>query len=148
MNNKHSRREFLVKSGQWAATAGLITQISPSLLARSQAPQAAARVNTRTLGKTGLTVPIVSFGVMNADVPGLVRRAYELGMRHFDTAAAYQRGRNEEMVGTMIKDMGVRDDVIVSTKVWLRDQVRAPQGAGSLPPDVRREPEAPPDGSC
>jgi aryl-alcohol dehydrogenase-like predicted oxidoreductase len=127
MNHNNSRREFLIRSGQWAAVAGLLGKLTPSLSAWSQAPQAAAKITTRTLGRTGLAVPIVSFGVMNADVPGLVRRAYELGMRHFDTASAYQRGRNEEMVGAMIKDLGVRDNVIVSTKVWLRDQVRAPQ---------------------
>jgi uncharacterized protein len=71
----------------------------------------------RTLGKTGISLPIVSMGVMNADVPGLIPRSYELGIRHFDTAAHYQQGRNEEMVGSMIKQMGVRDKVIISTKV-------------------------------
>jgi len=63
---------------------------------------------------------------MNADVPGLIPRSYELGIRHFDTAAHYQQGRNEEMVGSMIKQMGVRDKVIISTKVlppgWGRDR--------------------------
>jgi uncharacterized protein len=71
----------------------------------------------RTLGRTGIRLPIVSMGVMNADVPGLIPRSYELGIRHFDTAAVYQQGRNEEMVGRMIKEMGVRDKVIISTKV-------------------------------
>jgi predicted aldo/keto reductase-like oxidoreductase len=70
----------------------------------------------RTLGKTGLSLPVVSMGVMNADVPGLLRRAYELGIRHFDTAAGYQNGRNEEMVGRVIKEMGVRDKVVIATK--------------------------------
>jgi aryl-alcohol dehydrogenase-like predicted oxidoreductase len=126
MKIKHSRREFLASSGQWAATAGLLTKLAPSLLAQPRHPQAEAKVISRALGRTGLTVPIVSLGFMNADAPGLVRRAYEVGIRHVDTAAAYQRGRNEEIVGSMIKDMGVRSDVIVSTKVWLRDQVRAP----------------------
>jgi uncharacterized protein len=127
MNIKHSRREFLARSGQWAATAGLLTKLAPSLLAQPRVPQAEAKVITRTLGRTGLTVPIVSLGFMNADVPGLIRRAYEVGVRHVDTAAAYQDGRNEEMVGSMIKEMGVRGNVIVSTKVWLRDQVRDPK---------------------
>ncbi len=126
MNHKHSRREFLVRSGRWAATAGLLNGIAPHLFARSQAPRPEANVIKRNLGKTGLTVPIVSLGFMNADVPGLIRRAYEVGVRHIDTAAAYQRGRNEEMVGSMIKEMGVRGNVIVSTKIWLRDQVRDP----------------------
>jgi len=80
----------------------------------------------RTLGKTGISLPVVSMGVMNADVPGLIPRSYELGIRHFDTAARYQQGRNEEMVGRMIKEMGVRDKVIISTKVlppgWSRDR--------------------------
>lgn len=80
----------------------------------------------RTLGKTGVSLPIVSMGVMNADVPGLIPRSYELGIRYFDTAAVYQQGRNEEMVGRMIQEMGVRDKVIISTKVvrpgWTRDR--------------------------
>ncbi len=77
---------------------------------------ASGAVLRRTLGKTGLTVPIVSMGVMNADAPGLLRRAYELGIRLYDTAAGYQQGRNEEMVGQVIKEMGVRNKVIVATK--------------------------------
>jgi hypothetical protein len=60
-------------------------------------------------------------GVMNADVPGILRRAYELGIRHFDTAAVYLNGRNEEMVGNVIKELGVRDKVIISTKQGTRN---------------------------
>jgi aryl-alcohol dehydrogenase-like predicted oxidoreductase len=130
VNEKHDRREFLLKPVQWAAAAGLLTGVAPSLLAQSRAPQDGAKILTRTLGKTGISLPIVSLGFMNADVPGLIRRAYELGMRHIDTAAFYQRGRNEEMVGAMIKELGVRDRVVISTKVFLRGQgvsVRDPQ---------------------
>ncbi len=127
MNNKQSRRDFLIRSGQLIASAGLLNMQGPSLWARPHAPRAESNVITRALGKTGLTVPIVSLGFMNADNPGLIRRAYEVGVRHFDTAAAYQRGRNEEMVGSMIQEMDVRSSVIVSTKVWLRDQVRDPK---------------------
>ncbi len=127
MSIKHSRREFLVRSGQWAAAAGLLTKMPPALAARPRGPQAEAKVIYRAVGKTDLKVPIVSLGFMNADNPGLIRRAYEIGVRHIDTAAAYQRGRNEETVGSMVKEMGVRNEVVISTKVWLRDQVRTPQ---------------------
>jgi len=126
MNHTQSRREFLVRSGQWAVGAGLLGGLVPKLSTSPGAWPAAGKVITRTLGKTGLELPVVSFGVMNADVPGLVRRAYELGMRHYDTAAAYQRGRNEEMVGSMLKDMGVRDKVIVATKVSLWNRAKDP----------------------
>jgi len=122
MSNKHDRRQFLAKPIQWATTAGLLSAVGPSLLGQSSAAEEGAKILTRTLGKTGITVPIVNMGVMNADVPGLIRRAYELGMRHYDTAAYYQGGRNEEMVGTMIREMGVRDKVVIATKIFLRGQ--------------------------
>jgi uncharacterized protein len=122
MSEKQSRRDFLVKPVQWAAAAGLLGGAVPSLLAQTRTPQAGATILTRTLGKTGLSLPVVSLGFMNADVPGLIRRAYEIGMRHIDTAASYQSGPNEEMVGAMVKEMGVRDRMVVATKVYLRDR--------------------------
>jgi predicted aldo/keto reductase-like oxidoreductase len=71
----------------------------------------------RTLGKTGIRLPIVSMGVMNANNPELIPRSYEIGVRLFDTAKGYQGGRNEEMVGNGIEKMGVRDKVIIATKI-------------------------------
>lgn len=110
-----SRREFIVKPILWAGTASVLAR-ADLLLAGPALDTSASPILQRTLGKTGLTLPVVSMGVMNADVPGLLRRAYELGIRHFDTAAVYQNGRNEEMVGQVIKEMGVRDKVVISTK--------------------------------
>ena len=117
MNNrkKWNRREFIVKPILWAGTASMLAK-TDLLLATPTSEVSASPVLHRTLGKTGLSLPVVSMGVMNADVPGLVRRAYELGIRHFDTAAGYQNGRNEEMVGRVIKEMGVRDKVVIATK--------------------------------
>lgn len=112
---KWNRREFIVKPIFWAGAASILTK-ADALLASSTLETSARPILQRTLGKTGLTLPVVSMGVMNADVPGLLRRAYELGIRHFDTAAGYQNGRNEEMVGQVIKEMGVRDKVVISTK--------------------------------
>lgn len=110
-----NRREFIVKPILWAGAASVLAR-TDVMLASSALETSALPVLQRTLGKTGLTLPVVSMGVMNADVPGLLRRAYEVGMRHFDTAAVYQNGRNEEMVGQVIKEMGVRDKVVISTK--------------------------------
>lgn len=73
----------------------------------------------RTLGKTGLKVTVVSYGVMDADNPALLHRALELGINHYDTAHGYQRGRNETMVGDVVESMGMRDKVIIATKVAL-----------------------------
>ncbi|MFB3852598.1 MAG: aldo/keto reductase [Vicinamibacterales bacterium] len=118
MNEKTSRREFLVKPLQLVTAAGLASAVGPSLLGQSRG--ARQKLVTRTLGKTGIPLPVVSLGFMNADAPDLIQRAYEIGMRHIDTAAFYQGGRNEEIVGATIKKMGVRDSVVIGTKVFLR----------------------------
>ncbi|HAR36034.1 MAG TPA: hypothetical protein DCR87_03860, partial [Acidobacteria bacterium] len=47
----------------------------------------------RTLGRTGVVLPVVSMGVMNSDNPELVRAALDSGLVHLDTAHGYQRGR-------------------------------------------------------
>ena len=117
MNKEWNRRDFIVKPIVWAGAAHMLS--GTNLLAES-ADAAKGALLERTLGRTGLKLPIVSMGVMNADVPGILRRSYELGIRHFDTAAVYQNGRNEEMVGSVIKEMGIRDKVVISTKQGTR----------------------------
>jgi predicted aldo/keto reductase-like oxidoreductase len=70
----------------------------------------------RTLGKTGLKVPVISFGVMRSDNPALCKAAYEKGITLFDTANGYQGGNNETMLGNMFKDYP-RNSFILATKV-------------------------------
>jgi len=119
-----SRRDFLIKTIGGAAAAGLLGKSGLKLNAqeaRNKQPHkgtgAAAQPITRVLGRTGLKIPVVSMGVMNADNPALVKRSFELGIRHFDTAWGYQKGRNEEMVGSVLKELKARDQVVIATKV-------------------------------
>lgn len=50
-----------------------------------------------------------------ADVgAGLIVRALDLGVEHFDTAALYGFGRNEELVGAALKDH--RDEIFLASK--------------------------------
>ena len=46
----------------------------------------------------------------------IIRRALDLGINFFDTGNSYARGRSEEIVGEVLKD--VREDVIIATKVY------------------------------
>jgi len=71
--------------------------------------------------------PIVSMGVMNADNPNLVRAALDGGIFLLDTAHGYQEGRNEEMLGTVLKDRQARRFVLC-TKVFL--STRRPEDRG------------------
>ncbi len=70
----------------------------------------------RTLGKTGLKIPVVSMGVMNSDNPNLVREALDSGIVMLDTAHGYQRGRNETMIGEVLKGRP-RGSFMIATKV-------------------------------
>ena len=70
----------------------------------------------RTLGNTGVKLPIVSMGVMRADNPNLVAAALDAGIKHLDTAYGYQQGRNEEMIGKVVKERP-RDSFFIATKM-------------------------------
>ncbi len=80
----------------------------------------------RTLGRTDVTVTRLGFG--GASIGGLyrpvpfddavrtVRRAWDLGVRHFDTAPLYGYGASERRVGAALADRR-REDYALSTKV-------------------------------
>jgi uncharacterized protein len=106
-----NRRKFL-KTG--IAGAGMVA-ISPKLV-RAAASFQEKNITYRTLGKTGLKVPVISFGVMRSDNAGLCKAAYDKGIRLFDTANGYQGGNNELMLGKFFKDYK-RDSFILATKV-------------------------------
>jgi len=109
-----SRRKFL--SGTGGALALVPMTLNRFDLPASMAAAQSATIIKRKLGRTGIEVPIVSMGVMNADNPEVVQESYKLGIRLFDTARRYQNGRNEEMVGRVIKSLNVRDQVYIQTK--------------------------------
>ena len=47
-----------------------------------------------------------------------IRRAVEAGINFIDCANYYFQGRCEELLGQTIRDMGNRDDLVITTKVW------------------------------
>jgi predicted aldo/keto reductase-like oxidoreductase len=117
-DDRITRRGFLASASTGLAAAGIFG-VAPGLSFAQKNPgkkEQPKEIIYRVLGRTGLKVPIVSMGVMNANNPEVVQASYELGVRHFDTAANYQYGRNEQMVGDVIKRLGVRDKVVISTK--------------------------------
>lgn len=116
------RRAFLKKGLAGLAAAGAIPGAVKAAAFGSAKPstggagQAPATPIIRTLGRTGLKIPVVSMGVMNADNPAVVQAALDSGIVMLDTAHGYQRGRNEEMIGQVVKGRP-RDSFIIATKV-------------------------------
>jgi diketogulonate reductase-like aldo/keto reductase len=80
-------------------------------------------ITTRTALATGVQIPLIGFGVYDAQ-PGATTRdatiaALELGYRHIDTARIYG---NEADVGEAIRASGVpRREIFVTTKLWNDD---------------------------
>lgn len=83
----------------------------------------------RELGRSGLRVPEIGFGCMGlSSVYGAVdddaalavlERAWELGVRLFDTADRYGAGHNERLLGRFLADR--RAEAVLATKGGLVD---------------------------
>ena len=120
--NDLDRRGFL-RTTVLGGTSVLLASASfaDTGIAASQAKKEDIPILKRKLGKTGIELPVVSFGVMRADSPALVHAAIKEGIVLFDTAHGYQGGKNEEMLGEVFKDYP-RDSFVLATKVPPEDR--------------------------
>ncbi len=124
-NKRINRRDFIRLSAAGAGT-GLLpgSTASAAVPAVTNIPQ----LPLRRLGNTGVMLPILSMGVDRPDSGNVLRAAYNAGIRHFDTAHIYQKGRNEELLGAMF-DGKPRDSRFIATKIMfpypLRDDFEA-----------------------
>lgn len=137
MKQKHSpitRRSFISAAAAGMIGTGLAGVVTAKGAEEKRAGTPEGEIIRRKLGKTGLEMPIVSMGVMNANNPEVVRASWDIGVRHFDTAAAYQKGNNERMVGKVIGELGVRDRAIIATKIYTPSSRR-----GDTDDDTRRK---------
>jgi aryl-alcohol dehydrogenase-like predicted oxidoreductase len=80
----------------------------------------------RTLGRTGLAVSEIGFGgwgigkamwghTDDSESMGALRRALELGINYFDTAAVYGHGHSERLIGRLLR--GTSMEAYVGTKI-------------------------------
>ncbi|MDO4536505.1 MAG: aldo/keto reductase [Clostridium perfringens] len=85
------------------------------------------------LGNTGLDVSRICLGCMSFgdslkgfspwalkedEARPLIKKALDLGINFFDTANIYSEGTSEEIIGSVLKEYGNRDEIVVSTKVY------------------------------
>ncbi len=120
---EYNRRTFIRKT----ILGGSGVLVSSSVFAKTESRKITQRehpIIKRKLGKTGLELPIVSYGVMRADSPALLKAAFDEGIVYFDTAHSYQGGNNEEMIGEVFKEIP-RDSIVLSTKIKPEEMDRA-----------------------
>jgi aryl-alcohol dehydrogenase-like predicted oxidoreductase len=114
------------------------------------------KMQTRTLGKSGLEVSAVGLGCMGMsfgygppadkqEMISLLRTAVERGVTFFDTAEVYGPFTNEELVGEALSPL--RDRVVIATKFGFDTSVdpRGSKGApvlNSRPRHIREVAEA------
>ncbi len=107
MGINQSRRRFL-KAGLTLPAVGLV--LTTGIKSMSQEPP---RVVYRTLGKTGLQVSGVGYGIGFVPVPEVVSRALDMGINYFDTARVY--GDSEKIFSEIIKGRD-RSKIVIATK--------------------------------
>jgi len=111
----NNRREFLKKSLIGISGTALI----PGALkgnTLSKPFDNPADLPVRTLGRTGIKTPLISFGTSGALDAGFIRSAYEAGVKMFFSATYYGEGNNEKIVGEGLRGLP-RDSFIVGTAV-------------------------------
>ncbi len=79
----------------------------------------------RVLGRTGVRVSSLALGTANFADPTpedeagrILERAVEAGINVIDTGNSYAKGEAERIIGRVLKDRGLRKQVLISTKVF------------------------------
>jgi predicted aldo/keto reductase-like oxidoreductase len=117
IKNCMNRRSFLSKGLAGIAGAAAFTHLKCGGNVPNKAEEEGKhKMVYRTLGKTGIKLPIVSMGTMDASSEALLRTALDAGIAHIATSRYYLRGRVEEFVGKIIKDYK-REDIVLATGV-------------------------------
>ena len=85
----------------------------------------------RRLGRSGLNISKLALGTMNfgnptdkADAFKIIHAALDAGINILDCANVYAEGQSERIIGEALAESGKRNDVLVTSKVFL------PTGAG------------------
>jgi predicted aldo/keto reductase-like oxidoreductase len=119
MNKKLNRRRFLRNTSIGVLGAGLFGNKGLATTIKDQKNDLPGKLIYRTLGKTGIRVPVIGMGILTSGSPALIKAALDSGITLFDsTAAQPQQMRNEEMIGAVLKGRP-RESVFYGTKVHL-----------------------------
>lgn len=119
------RKQFLT----WLVASAASLACAPRAPRRAQGADRrtdSAELPLRKLGATGVEVTRLGLGGYHLGMCGserearaVVDAALEEGVRFFDTAESYQRGKSERWLGSALR--GVRDDVFLMSKTFSLD---------------------------
>jgi hypothetical protein len=80
MNKKLNRRRFLRNTSIGFPGAGLIGNKALAVAVKDQKNELPGKLVCRTLGKTGIKVPVIGMGILTPVSPALINAALDAGM--------------------------------------------------------------------
>ena len=144
-----TRREFLAAGASGVAGAAWLAACS-----RSRTPDTENAVSstlvTRTLGRTGLKLPVVSIG--SAYEAGLVSAALDAGLTYVHTSGSYADQNHERMLSRVFRGRPRESFVVGSSPDFpeyrvvgggLSEDLGTRADASTIAPFLRRQPAAP-----
>jgi uncharacterized protein len=111
---QNQRREFMKKSLVGICGATFIPGTWKESYGTNGEKGAVPSLPARSLGKTGLKIPLISMGTGGASSANLIRAGYDAGIKLFFSATYYGEGNNERLVGEALKSLP-RDSFVVGT---------------------------------
>lgn len=132
MTKKTTRRNFIITSVAVAGGvmgANTLQTNNQNLKNNKTTIQIPVSMPERTLGNTGIKVPLLGLGGAGRYTPldkssqeneaiEIIEKALELGIKYFDTAASY--GTNEDYLGKVLPPY--RQQIFLATKTYNRDR--------------------------
>lgn len=127
MNHKLTRRDVLS-----AGAIGAAASLAPPTYGAETQPAGETSIEALPLGRTGVKVTRLGMGASFPEYGERVLNfAFKSGIRYFDNAQGYLRGKTQQAVGEWVKNQNVRKDVFLVTKTYATDPARAYQSVVS-----------------
>jgi len=114
MSREHTqitRKEFIKRTSRAIIGTGIIASTPVKHLVHQRS------LEECVLGNTGITMTKLGFGASRTQQSSLLKYALDNGIMFIDTGRSYANGRNEEMVGSLMK--GMRSSFVIQSKVKL-----------------------------
>ncbi len=137
-NSSHSRRKFIkgtLGAGLLVAGSDLLKAETVFRMSKTESVYDAKGLPTTILGKTGVRIPILAFGLgsrfcnieTDEEAHRILNFALDNGLYYWDTASAYENKKlginSEERLGEVVKSR--RKEIFLSTKVASREPEEA-----------------------
>lgn len=123
-----SRREWFRQTVVTGAALAGGAVLTGKALAQDPKALATLPMPTRVLGATGQKIPILLMGgdqAFDQTYDKSLHRAYELGIRYYDSSVIYSNGQSHKGIGNFVQQIGDRN------AVWLTSKALMPEGKGN-----------------